>query len=70
LRTLAFFDRTNIIHIPNSVSRRLNILCTMLRMIAFFIITMFSRLYVKIVIFLAGGKHLHFTKTGGLGQHN
>ena len=42
----------------------------MLRMIAFFIITMFFRLYVKIDIFLAGGKHLHFSKTGGLGQHS
>jgi len=39
-------------------------------MIAFFIITMFFRLYVKIDIFLAGGKHLHFSKTGGLGQHS
>jgi len=36
-----------------SVPRRLNILCIMLKIIAFFRITLFAQLYVKIGILLA-----------------
>jgi len=45
----------------NNVSRRLNILCihVMFHIIAFFIITMFARLYVRVGILLTYGKHLN-----------
>jgi len=43
-----------------SMSRRLNIhvVCIMLKIIAFFIITLFVR-YVRVGILLTCGKHLH-----------
>ena len=44
------FNRTNIIHLTTSVSRRLNISCIMFKSIPFFIITLFARLHVKVVI--------------------
>ena len=42
-----------------SVSRRLYILCIMFKPTAFFIITPFSLLYMKIGIFLKCGNYLH-----------
>ena len=50
-----------------SVSRRLNILCIMFKIIAFFIIKLFSRLYVRVGILLwkAFTCPHHFTKREG-----
>ena len=50
------------------MSRRLNILCMVFKIIAFFIITLFSRLNVRVGILrtCARGKHLHFPKRGCL----
>jgi len=59
LRTSALFNTTNIMHMPISVSRRLNILCIMFKIVAFFIIMLFTWLYVLVVILLTCGKHLH-----------
>ena len=42
-----------------SVSRIMNILCIMFQIIAFCIITLFCRFYVRMDILLAFGKHLH-----------
>ena len=42
-----------------SVSRRLKILFIMFKIIVFFVITLFSRLYVRVGILLTCGKHLH-----------
>ena len=42
-----------------SVSRRLRILFIMFKIIVFFVITLFSRLYVRVGILLTCGKHLH-----------
>ena len=53
------FNRTNIMHISTSVRRGLNILCIMFKIIAFFRITLFARLYVRVGILLTFGKHLH-----------
>ena len=41
------------------VSRRLNILCIKFKIIAFFIITLFNRLYARACILLTYGKHFH-----------
>ena len=43
----------------NSVSRSLNIFCIMFKIIAFFIMTLFARLYVRVDILLTCGKHVH-----------
>ena len=42
-----------------SVSRRLNILCIMFKIIALFIKPLFARLYVRVGISLTCGKYLH-----------
>jgi hypothetical protein len=42
---ICFFDRSNIMHINYSISRRSNILFIFFIIIAFFIITLFARLY-------------------------
>jgi hypothetical protein len=42
-----------------SVSRSLNIFCIMFKIIAFFIMTLFARLYVRVDILLTCGKHVH-----------
>jgi hypothetical protein len=54
----ALFNITNI-HMTSCVSRWLNILCIMFKIIAFLIIMMLARLYVIVGILLAWGKHLH-----------
>ena len=41
-----------------SVSQRLNILSIMFKIIAFFMITLFARIYVRVGILLTCGKHL------------
>jgi len=51
--------KTNIIHMTTSVPRKLNILCIMFKIIAFFIITLFARLYVRVDILLLYEKLLH-----------
>jgi hypothetical protein len=45
----ALFNQINIVHMTSSVSRRLEIhvLYVMFKIIAFFIITLFARLYVR-----------------------
>ena len=55
----ALYIRINIIHMATSVSRRLNILCIVFKIIALFLITLFARLYVRVSILLTCGKHLH-----------
>ena len=42
-----------------SVSQRLNIICIMFKIIAFFIIKLFAWLYERVDILLTWGKHLH-----------
>ena len=42
-----------------SVSRRLNVLWIMFKIISFFIIALFAQLYVRVGIILTCGKHLH-----------
>jgi len=42
-----------------SVSGRLNILCIVFKIIAFFMITLFARLYEMVGILLTYGKRLH-----------
>jgi len=42
-----------------SVSRKSKLLCVMFIIIAFFIITLFARFYVRVGILLTCGKHLH-----------
>ena len=39
--------------------RRLNILCIMFNGMAFFILTMFAQLYMRVVILFTCGKQLH-----------
>ena len=52
------FNITNIIHMITSVSRRLNILCIMLKIIALVIYNAARPIiYVKVGILLACGKH-------------
>jgi hypothetical protein len=53
------FNRTNCIHMRTTVSRRLNILCIMFKIIAFFLIMLFALLYVRVGILLTCGKYLH-----------
>jgi len=53
------FNRTNVIHMLTTVSRRLNILCIMFKIIAFFLIMLFALLYVRVGILLTCGKYLH-----------
>jgi len=48
-----------IIHMATLVSRRLNVLCIIFKIIAFFMITLFVRLYVRVGMLLTGGNHLH-----------
>jgi hypothetical protein len=50
LQTL--LNRTNSIHMTTSMSRRLNILCIMINIIAFYIITLLSWLHVRVSILL------------------
>ena len=52
-------NRTNILCMTTSASRRLNISWIMLKIVAFFIITLFSRLCVRVGISLTQVKHLH-----------
>ena len=52
-------NRTSILYMTTSASRRLNISCIMFKIIAFFIITLFSRLCVRVGISLTQVKHLH-----------
>ena len=42
-----------------TVSRKLNILCIMFKVISFFIIKLFAMLYERVDILLTCGKHLH-----------
>jgi hypothetical protein len=46
------FNRTNIIQMAISVSQRINILCIMFKIIVFFLIALFARLYVRVGILL------------------
>lgn len=64
LRPSTFFNKTNIIHITSSVSWTLNKMCIMFKIIAFFIVTLFSRLHMRLEI----GKHLHDHITSLIGQ--
>ena len=59
MRPPAVVNRTNIIHMRTSVSRRLNILCIMFKIIAFFIIMLFNRLYVRVGILPTYENHFH-----------
>ena len=52
------FNKSNIILMTTSVSPRLNIFCIIFKIIAFFIITLFARLFVRVGILLTYGKHL------------
>ena len=54
----ALFNRTNNIHMTNSMSWRLNILCKMFKVIALFIITLFTLLYVWVGILFTHGMQL------------
>ena len=42
-----------------SMTRRFNILCIMFKIIAFFILTLFAQLYMKVDTCGIWGKHLH-----------
>ena len=59
MRSSALFNITNVIYMTTSRYRRLNILITMLMVIAFFIETLVSRLYVWVNIFLVCRIHSH-----------
>ena len=59
LKPSALCNRTNIMHMTTFVSRRFNILCIMQKIMWFFIITLFTRLYVRVDILLTRRKHLH-----------
>jgi hypothetical protein len=56
---VTLFKRTNSMHMTTSVSLRLNKICILFKITAFFIIMLFYRLYVRIDIWLPCGKHLH-----------
>ena len=56
VEAMSLFNKTNIIHITTSVSRRLNILCIMFKIITFFITKL---IYVSVGTLLIRGKHLH-----------
>ena len=43
----------------HSVSRRLDLLCIMFKIIAFFIMKLFTQLYLKVNILLTRDKHIH-----------
>ena len=51
-------NRTDIIHMATHVPRRLNILCIMFKIIAFFIITRSARLYVNVGYIYIYEKHM------------
>ena len=54
-----------------SGSRRLNMLCMMLKLISCFIITLVSQVYVRVCILLKSREHLHhFTKWEDFGPYN
>ena len=55
----ALFDRTNIMHMTPSMSRRLNILCIIFKIMAFFVVVLFAQLYVRVGILFIYGNHLH-----------
>ena len=55
----ALFNRNNIMHMTTFVSRRLNILCIMFKVIVVLITTLFARFYERVDILLPNGKHLH-----------
>ena len=44
------FNKMNIIHMTTAVSRSLNMRCIMFKIIAFFVITLFARLYARVGI--------------------
>jgi hypothetical protein len=48
-----------ILYIWHFCVTKINILCIIFKLIAFFIITLFTRLYVRVGILLTSGKHLH-----------
>ena len=53
------YHQLSLIHMTTSVIRRLNILCIMFKITAFFIITLLARLFVRVDILLTCGRHLH-----------
>jgi hypothetical protein len=53
------FLQTRFIHMTHSVSRRLDLSCIMFKIIAFFIMKLFTQLYLKVNILLTRDKHLH-----------
>ena len=53
-RSSAFFNRTNIMHMPTSVS----VFCIIFKILALFIITWFVQLYLRVGILLTYRKHL------------
>jgi len=67
------FNRTNIIHMATSVSRRLNMSYIMFKIvIAVFIITLFSWLYARVGFLLTRAKHLHkriISRSGEIWAH-
>ena len=67
LRSSTLFNKTNIIHTTTSVLRRLNILCTILKIIAFFITTLINQSYARVDrwIILAWQHHVTHSKSRG-----
>ena len=64
----SLFNRSNIIHMTTSVSRRLHILCIMLKMIAFFMITPFASVICEGWQFTHPWKTLAWTIKEGMFQ--
>ena len=74
MRLSAVFNRTNIIHMITCVSWRLNMLCIMFMIVAFFGISLFAR-FMRGLAFYSHVENTciwrhHFNKRGGLGLKN
>jgi hypothetical protein len=59
LKQSTLFNRTNGMYMRTFVLRRLSPICIMLKIIAFFRITKFFRIYVRVDHFLSRGKHFN-----------
>ena len=59
MRLSTLINKMYLIHTTTSVSRRLDILCIMFKIIAFYIIKLFTWLYLRFDILLTCRKHLY-----------
>jgi hypothetical protein len=58
LRLSILFNRTHIIHMTFSLTRRLKILCSIFKIRVFFITALLTQLYERVDISITRGKHL------------